>query len=130
MLRVQLLRLLKNRETDSMKAACQICGITPERGYDLWKKYRGKGLDALLRFDWKPRAAKLSPEQQAKLPERAAADDGFGSQAEAAAYPESEFGVARPQRAAAAALAGNQNATIDNLNIKAYICILIVIFKE
>ncbi|MDQ3062299.1 MAG: winged helix-turn-helix domain-containing protein [Acidobacteriota bacterium] len=96
-LRVQLLRLLKNQETDSMKAACQICGITPKHGYDLWKKYRGKGLDALLRFDWKPRAAKLTPEQQAQLLERAATDNGFGSQAEAMDYLESEFAVSYTQ---------------------------------
>lgn len=43
-LRVQLLRLLKNREIDWMKAACQICGITPKHGYQLWKKYRDQGL--------------------------------------------------------------------------------------
>lgn len=96
-LRVQLLRLLKNRETDSMKEACRICGITPKHGYDLWKKYREKGLDALLRFDWKPRRSKLSPEQQAKLLERAAADNGFGSQSEARDYLESEFAVSYTQ---------------------------------
>lgn len=80
-LRVQLLRLLKNQETNSMKAACQIGGITAKHGYGLWKKYRAKGLEALLRFDWKPRAAKLSAEQQGKLLERTATDNGFGSPA-------------------------------------------------
>ena len=96
-LRVQLLRLLKNQETDSMKAACQICGITPKHGCDLWKKYRAKGLDALLRFDWKPRQSKLNAEQRAKLLERAATASGFGSQAEALDYLESEFAVSYTQ---------------------------------
>ena len=96
-LRVQLLRLLKNRETDSMKEACRICGITAKHGYDLWKKYREKGIGALLRFDWKPRQSKLNPEQQARLLERAVTDNGFGSQAEARDYLESEFGVAYTQ---------------------------------
>ena len=96
-LRVQLLRLLKNQETDSMKAACQICGITPKHGYDLWKKYREKGLDEYLQFDWKPRSSKLSGEQQTRLLERAATDNGFGSQAEAMDYLESEFGISYTQ---------------------------------
>lgn len=96
-LRVQLLRLLKNQETDSMKEACQICGITPKHGYDLWKKYREKGIDALLRFDWKPRQSKLNPEQQAKLLRRAATGNGFGSQAEARDYLESEFAASYRQ---------------------------------
>ena len=96
-LRVQLLRLLKNRETDSMKEACRICGITPKHGYNLWKKYRDKGLDQYLRLDWKPRHSKLNPEQRAKLLERAATDNGFGSQAEALDYLESEFAVSYTQ---------------------------------
>lgn len=96
-LRVQLLRLLKNRETDSMKKACRICGITPKHGYDLWKKYREKGMNALLRFDWKPRQSKLNPLQQAQLLKRAATDNGFGSQAEARDYLNSEFAVAYTQ---------------------------------
>lgn len=96
-LRVQLLRLLKNRETDSMKAACQICGITPKHGYDLWKKYQTKGFDALLEFNWKPRQSKLLPEQQAQLLERAALNNGFASQSEAVSYLENEFGVSYTQ---------------------------------
>jgi len=40
-LRVQLLRLLKSRETVSIKEACRICGITPKHGYHLWHKYLG-----------------------------------------------------------------------------------------
>lgn len=96
-LRVQLLRLLKNQETDSMKEACRICGITPKHGYDLWKKYREKGLEALLRLDWKPRQSKLNPEQQATLLKEAATDNGFGSQAEARDYLESEFAVSYTQ---------------------------------
>ncbi len=96
-LRVQLLRLLKARETDSMKSACQICGITPKHGYELWKKYREKGLDEYLRFDWKPRQSRLNPEQQAKLLKRAATDNGFGSQAEARDYLEREFALSYTQ---------------------------------
>lgn len=95
--RVQLLRLLKNRETDSIKAACQICGITPKHGYDLWKKYREQGLEQYLQLDWKPRRSKLSGEQQAKLLERAATENGFSSQAEALAYLQNEFAVAYTQ---------------------------------
>jgi transposase len=78
-LRVQLLRLLKSRETATIKEACQICGITPKHGYDLWHKYRDRGLREYLRLDWKPRCAKLSDEQQGKLLERAGLDNGFGS---------------------------------------------------
>ncbi len=66
-LRVQLLRLLKSQETDSIKDACQICGITPKHGYDLWHKYRDNGLSQYLRLDWKPRSSKLSNEQQRKV---------------------------------------------------------------
>jgi transposase len=95
--RVQLLRLLKNREMDSIKAACQICGITPKHGYDLWKKYREQGLEQYLQLDWKPRRSKLSDEQQAQLLERAATENGFGSQAEALAYLQNEFAVSYTQ---------------------------------
>ena len=96
-LRAQLLRLLKMRQADSMKAACQICGLTPKHGYALWKKYREKGLAEYLRFDWQPRRSKLSPEQQAKLLARAGTDNGFGSQSEARDYLESEFAVTYTQ---------------------------------
>ncbi len=61
-LRVQLLRLLKSQETGSIKDACRVCGITSKHGYDLWKKYRDKGLSDYLRLDWKPRLSKLSAE--------------------------------------------------------------------
>ncbi len=96
-LRVQLLRLLKNREVDLMKAACQICGITPKHGYQLWKKYRDKGLEEYLRFDWKPRSPKLTAKQQAGLLERAARENGFGSQRAAMAYLKNEFGITYTQ---------------------------------
>lgn len=92
-LRVQLLRLLKGQETLSIKDACRICGITPKHGYDLWSKYRDKGLSAYLQLNWKPRRAKLSDEQQRKLLARASADNGFGSQAEARRFLQDEFDV-------------------------------------
>ncbi len=78
-LRIQLLRLLKNQETVSIKDACRICGITQKHGYDLWRKYRDKGLSEYLRLNWKPRRAKLSNEQQRKLLERVGTNNGFGS---------------------------------------------------
>lgn len=96
-LRVQLLRLLKSQETSSIKAACQICGITPKHGYDLWHKYRDKGLREYLQMDWKPRQSKLSVEQQRKLLERASTDNGFGSQGEARRFLQDEFNVCYTQ---------------------------------
>ena len=96
-LRLQLLRLLKRRETDSMKAAAHICGITPKHGYALWKKYREQGIEAFLTFDWQPRRSKLNPEQQAQLLERAATDNGFASQAEARDYLKKEFAACYTQ---------------------------------
>lgn len=110
-LRVQLLRLLKDQETDSMKAACQICGISPKHGYDLWKKYREKGLDEYLCFEWKPRQSKLNAAEQARLLARAATDNGFGSQAQARDYLESEFGVSYTQ--------GGVSLLFQRLKIKA-----------
>ncbi len=96
-LRVQLLRLLKSQETASIKDACRICGITPKHGYDLWHKYRDKGLSEYLRLDWKPRRSKLSAEQQRKLLERAAAFNGFGSQKEARQFLHDEFALSYTQ---------------------------------
>ncbi len=61
------MRLLKSQETVSIKDACRICGITPKHGYDLWGKYRDKVLSECLQFNWKPRRAKLSDEQQRKI---------------------------------------------------------------
>lgn len=92
-IRVQLLRLLKSQEAASIKDACQICGITPKHGYDLWKKYRNKGVNEYLRLDWKPRRAKLSDAQQARLLERAGTENGFGSQAEVRRFLQHEFDV-------------------------------------
>ena len=96
-LRVQLLRLLKSQETALLKDAAKICGITPKHGYDLWKKYREKGLGSYLQMDWKPRSSKLSGEQQRKLIERASFDSGFESQDEARRFLMDEFAVSYTQ---------------------------------
>ncbi len=96
-LRVQLLRLLKTQAAATIKEACAVCGITPKHGYDLWKKYREKGLERYLQLDWKPRSSKLSAEQQRQLLERAASENGFGSQKEARRYVQDEFGVGYTQ---------------------------------
>ncbi len=96
-LRVQLLRLLKSQETESIKNAARICGITPKHGYDLWHKYRGKGLKEYLQLDWKSRRSKLSVGQQRKLLERASTNDGFASQDEARRFLQDEFNVCYTQ---------------------------------
>ncbi len=96
-LRVQLLRLLKSRETGSIKDACRICGITPKHGYDLWRKYREQGLSEYLHLNWKPRRAKLSHQQQRKLVERAASENGFGWQAEGRRFLHEEFDICYTQ---------------------------------
>lgn len=96
-LRIQLLRLLKNQETVSIKDACRICGISPKHGYDLWKVYRAKGLNEYLQLNWKPRRAKLNVEQQRKLLERASTNNGFGSQQEARRFLQDEFDVSYTQ---------------------------------
>jgi len=108
-LRVQLLRLLKSQETASIKDACRICGITPKHGYDLWHKYRDKGLSEYLRLAWKPRRAKLSNEQQRKLLERASSENGFGSQAEARRFLKDEFDVSYTQGGARASFSTLEN---------------------
>lgn len=96
-LRVQLLRLLKSREAATIKEACRICGITPKHGYDLWKRYREKGLGEYLQLNWKARQAKLDQEQQRRLLERAATENGFGSQAEVIRFLRDEFAVSYTQ---------------------------------
>ena len=96
-LRVQLLRLLKSQERRSIKDAVKVCGFTPKHGYDLWHKYRDKGLTAYLRLDWKPRRSKLTDEQQAKLLERVSEDSGFASQQEARRFLTDEFAVSYTQ---------------------------------
>ncbi len=96
-LRVQLLRLLKSGESATLKTACQICGITPKHGYDLWRKYLEHGLSTYLQLNWKPRQSKLNGEQQRKLLVRASSENGFGSQAEARQYLRDEFGVSYTQ---------------------------------
>jgi len=110
-LRVQLLRLLKSQETASIKDACRICGITPKHGYDLWHKYRNKGWSEYLRLNWKPRRAKISDEQQSRLLERAGANNGFGSQAEARRFLQDEFDVSYTQ--------GGVSLLFSRLKIKA-----------
>ncbi len=96
-LRVQLLRLLKSQAAASIKEACGVCGITPKHGYDLWHKYRDKGLSEYLHLNWKPRSSKLSDEQQSRLLERASTENGFGSQGEARRFLQDEFAVSYTQ---------------------------------
>ncbi len=110
-LRVQILRLLKSQETASIKEACRICGITPKHGYHLWHKYRDQGLSEYLRLNWKPRRAKLSDEQQSKLLERVATNNGFGSLREARRFLQDEFNVSYTQ--------GGVSLLFSRLKIKA-----------
>lgn len=110
-LRVQLLRLLKSQETVSIKDACRVCGITAKHGYDLWHKYRDKGLSEYLQLKWKPRQAKLSLKQQTRLLERAASENGFGSQQEAQRFLKDEFDVCYTQ--------GGVSLLFSRLKIKA-----------
>ncbi len=74
-----------------------MCGVTPKHGYDLWKVYRQTGLNRYLQLNWKPRSSKLSAEQQIKLLERAASENGFGSQEEAGRFLQNEFDVSYTQ---------------------------------
>ena len=92
-LRIQLLRLLKNKESASIKEASLICGMTPKHGYDLWHKYRDKGLEKYLQLDWQPRRSKLSIEQQEKLLKRLSEENGFASQQEARQFIAEEFNL-------------------------------------
>ncbi len=110
-LRVQLLRLLKSQETASIKDACRVCGITPKHGYDLWKKYRDKGLSKYLQLNWKPRISKLNAEQQRKLLARASTENGFGSQQEVRRFLQDEFDVSYTQ--------GGVSLLFSRLKIKA-----------
>ncbi len=99
------------RKFSSLKGTRNICGITPKHGYDLWKKYRNKGLNEYLRLDWKPRRAKLSDAQQARLLERASSENGFGSQAEVRRFLHDEFDVCYTQ--------GGVSLLFQRLKIKA-----------
>lgn len=96
-LRVQFLRLLKTGQADSIKAAAQTVGITPKRGYEWWNLYKEKQLSEFLQLNYKPRRARLSPEQQERLVKRAGAENGFASQSEAIRYLSDEFKVSYTQ---------------------------------
>jgi transposase len=96
-LRVQLLRLLKTQKTASIKDAAKICSFTPKHGYDLWHKYRDKGLSRYLQLEWKPRGSKLTAEQQEKLLQRASENSGFASQRQARQFLADEFDVSYTQ---------------------------------
>jgi transposase len=90
-LRFQLLRLLKNKESESIKDASRMCGITSKHGYDLWHKYRDQGLEKYLQLEWKPRRSKLSDEQQAQLIKQVTEENGFASQQQARQFIADEF---------------------------------------
>lgn len=96
-LRVQFLRLLKTQSATSIKVVCQTIGITAKRGYEWWNLYKEKELDGYLQLHYKPRRARLSPEQQAQLLERSSEGNGFASQREAINYLRDEFAVAYTQ---------------------------------
>ena len=96
-LRVQFLRLLKTQQAASIKAATQTVGVTAKRGYEWWDLYKEKELDGFLQLHYKPRRARLSREQQAKLLERSSTANGFGSQREVIKYLQDEFAVSYTQ---------------------------------
>ena len=96
-LRVQFLRLLKTQSAMSIKAVCQIIGITAKCGYQWWDLYKEKELDGYLQLHYKPRRVRLSPEQQAQLHERASEENGFASQREAIKYLQNEFAIGYTQ---------------------------------
>jgi transposase len=62
--RVQLLRLLKSGKFLELKKAVEFLGITAKHGYDLWHKYKTKGLDEYLKLNYQANRSKLNKEQK------------------------------------------------------------------
>lgn len=91
--RLQLLRILKSGLTPYLTQACQMVGYSDKHGRQIWQKYLTKGLDEAVKINYsRQKRGKLSFEQEAEV-NQAAAERGFGSQAEAQAFIFEQFGV-------------------------------------
>lgn len=90
-LRIQLLRLLKSTEVKQVKQASLLLGISAKHGYQLWHRYRDKGLTEYLKLDYKPKGSKLkSPERERFI--KCSQALGFASQGAARVWVEKELG--------------------------------------
>ena len=96
LLRVQFLRLLKSQQVTQIQQAAHLLGISAKHGYDLWHRYREKGLQGFLTLDYKPRQAKLKGRDLQKFLKQA--QTGFASQLEARAYLQQQFDVVYSQQ--------------------------------
>lgn len=90
-LRIQLLRLLKSAEVKQVKQVGLLLGISAKHAYQLWHRYRDKGLTEYLKLDYKPKESKLkSPERERFIKHSQAL--GFASQGAARVWIEKELG--------------------------------------
>ena len=96
-LRIQMLRLLKSEEVLEVKQASSLLGISAKHGYQLWHRYRDKGLEEYLKLDYKPKESKLKSEEQKKLIKESE-EIGFDSQIKAREWIEKEFGHSYSQQ--------------------------------
>ena len=90
-LRIVLLRLLKSKEVKELKQASSVLGISAKHGYQLFSRYREKGLTEYLKLDYKPKESKLKQEEREKFIKRSE-EVGFSSQKEAREWIEKELG--------------------------------------
>lgn len=90
-LRIQLLRLLKSEAATEVKHASNLLGISAKHGYQLFNRYRDKGLTGYLKLDYKPKVSKLTEAEKEKFIKESE-EKGFASQVEARAWIEKKFG--------------------------------------
>ena len=95
-LRVQLLRLLKSHQVTQVKQASHLLGISHKHGYDLWQRYRNKGIQQYLTLDYKVRQPKLKQKDLQQVVKKA--QSGFLSQREARDYIKQEFDISYSQQ--------------------------------
>lgn len=65
--RVQMLRLLKIGEAETLPEVAKLVGLTPNYAAQLWCRYRDEGLSGLITIHYKGGISRLSSEQTAVL---------------------------------------------------------------
>jgi len=75
--RVQMLRLLKTGQAETLPEVAILVGLSPNHAATLWRRYRDAGLSSLLETQYQGRIPRLNAEQTEVLAQESA--KGFGS---------------------------------------------------
>lgn len=90
--RLQILRLLKSGQAETMEQVSKLVGMTKDHAAKLFQRYRREGLESFIRLDYKGRRSYLTSEQEQHL--QSADAPHFHTLAEGQAWIAEQYKVA------------------------------------